>query len=96
MYQTDDGMPVRGGVTTFMGHQSGILHSLIFLIMWSELDGNKKIATDDSCSVISWCKLTVLHHGFWKLSLNYSIDKLIHCFFIQIFLPWGCMNIYVF
>ena len=25
--------------------------------MWSELDGNKKIATDDSRSGISWCKL---------------------------------------
>ena len=29
-YQTDDGVSVRGGVTTFTSHQSGILHSLIF------------------------------------------------------------------
>ena len=32
-YQTEDGVPVRGGVATFMSHQSGILHSLIFLIV---------------------------------------------------------------
>ena len=32
-YQTEGGVPVRGGVTftTFTSHQSGILHSLIFL-----------------------------------------------------------------
>ena len=30
-YQTGDGVPVRGGVRTFTSHQSGILHSLIFL-----------------------------------------------------------------
>ena len=29
-YQTDDGVPVRGGVTTFRSHQRGILHFLIF------------------------------------------------------------------
>ena len=31
-YQTDDGVPVRGEITTFTSHQSGILHSLIFTI----------------------------------------------------------------
>ena len=29
-YQTDDGVPGRGGVIIFTSHQSGILHSLIF------------------------------------------------------------------
>ena len=29
-YQTDDGVPGQGGVTTLMSYQSGILHSLIF------------------------------------------------------------------
>ena len=32
-YQTDDGVPARGGVTTFTSHHSGILHSLIFFLM---------------------------------------------------------------
>ena len=30
IYQTDGGVPGRGGVTTFTSHQSEILHSLIF------------------------------------------------------------------
>ena len=30
-YQTNDGVPVRGGVTAFMSHQSAILHSLIYV-----------------------------------------------------------------
>ena len=54
-YQSgDDGMPGRGGVTTLMSHQSGILHSLIFLLLLTpEMVDNKIACQNDYKNVPS-------------------------------------------
>ena len=49
-YQSgDDGVPGRGGVTTLTSHQSGILHSLIFLLVRTSAPVNEQALPGHEC-----------------------------------------------